>query len=768
MPATVMADPQTSLMAPIPVNTPAPANQNTAANNEPAPAPTPAPAKAPVATQPKETTLTPVIPGPPKNDPNFESSPKDPTIPETSSTQPAQSPEQPSVDPTMPSDSVHTQSSQSNNAGPGDAADLGTPKDPNQASSHGPAVPQQSKAMQSPDDSNGNLQITAHPGVNQDESQVNTADPAPPANTKPTPHSGSNNGDTQKAADPGKISTQPDNSLPNYDPSNVSPDQMSQLDNALTPGHQASAAPGQNTPEQQNSSSGTLPYADKPQQSGNDPPKAPSQNAPEQQNNPEGTAKTPSQDNPQQKDDAAGGFQSPNKAQAPNDSLPEATGQATPQQQNPPAASPPSDKSQQPNNGSPEGPAPNSHKQQYNSPESSPALPATMILVASHAVVVEPSGVHVDGSKVQSQEGPVSFSGGAAINYGNSIVLGSQIYNIPNATPAPTTVIAGHVVSPVANGAVINGNTITKGAAAVTVSGTPVSVDSSNQIHIDNSPYQLPATNPAPTITLPNGAAAAVASNGVSVHGTTITAGASAVTISGTPVSLDFSQNLIYGGTAVGLASYTASLANPVFAVGQVTTVNNQPVVQLTNGVSIAGTTLTPGAPAIAVSGTRIALGSSALVIGSSSVAYAPPGPASDSLVTTIAGQEIKANPSAVVLESATLMPGASGVVIGGTPVALDTAGGLVVGSSTVALGSASLSTGLGGLILSGLGAGGMPSTMSPSLTPANSSIPTGTQGAARTTTSAFTGGASHLARWVEWKMVVVMVMVITMMSRFV
>lgn len=733
MPAAVMADLQTTLAAPIADNSQVPPVQTVEANKEQAPAP----ASTAVAPQPQKTTLAlapPVIPVPKKDDPASESRSKDPTALEASSTQPAQK-------------------------GSGKVADPGVSNDPKQAEDAGPSATPELNQVQSPDTSNGNPQTTVDPNANKDAFFPKGAIPALPVATKPIQNS---NGNSQKAADPGQGSKQPDNPLPSFDPSNVDSDQMSQLDKALAPGYQASATPVKNVPQQQTSSPGALPSSDTSHQSDNDPSKSSGQNPSDQQNNPESTVKSPSQDSPQQQGNPASGSHSPNQGQKPDNNTPGASVQVTPQQPNSTPGSTPTDSGTS-NSGSP-GTLGGNSPQQLNSPGGSPVTPATTISIASHAVVVGPSGVHVDGSKVQYQEGPVSVPGGAAINNGNSIVLGSQIYNIPSATPPPTTIMAGHVVSPVTNGAIINGDTITQGAAAATVSGTPVSVDSGSKIYIDDTAYQLPSVKPAPTTILPNGAAAAVVSNGISVHGTTITAGASAVTISGTVVSLDSSQNLIYGGTAVALPTAPASVPNPGLTAGQVATINDLPVVQLTNGVSIAGTTLTPGASAIIISGTPIAFGSSALVIGSSSFAFAVPSPGSDSLVTTIAGQVINANPSALVLASTTLTPGASGVTISGTPVALDTAGDLVVGSNTVTLGSGSSSTGLGGLILSGLGAGGSASTISPSIAQGNSSIPIGTQSTTSTTASTFAGGSNCLSGVPEWKTVMIVVMVITMM----
>ena len=133
---------------------------------------------------------------------------------------------------------------------------------------------------------------------------------------------------------------------------------------------------------------------------------------------------------------------------------------------------------------------------------------------------------------------------------------------------------------------------------------------------------------------------------------------------------------------------------------GQTTIINNQVVQPLPYGISIAGTTLIPEAPPITVSGTPIYYASSALVIGISTVPLTPGNPTS--ITTAIGGEVITVSPSEIIIAGTALMPGALGVIVGGTLVSLNTAGQLIVGSETTALRSGG--TGLGGLVMAGLG----------------------------------------------------------------
>ena len=103
------------------------------------------------------------------------------------------------------------------------------------------------------------------------------------------------------------------------------------------------------------------------------------------------------------------------------------------------------------------------------------------------------------------------------------------------------------------------------------------------------------------------------------------------------------------------------------------------------NAVGIAGATLTPEAPAVTVSGTPISLGSNALVIGTNTITLNQPRPA-DPFITYVASYPITAAPDAVEVAETTLHPGDPGVKIDGTVVSLDVGGHLVLGSKTIAL----------------------------------------------------------------------------------
>ena len=168
--------------------------------------------------------------------------------------------------------------------------------------------------------------------------------------------------------------------------------------------------------------------------------------------------------------------------------------------------------------------------------------------VGGHTVVAGSPGVYVDGSKVSPDGVPVNIHGGAMIDYGNSIAFGNEILHFPSPTPSPTT-IDGFTITDLPNGVLIDKAIITPGAAPLTLSGQPISLDTSGFIHIGSASYHLTNSTLNP-ITLADGAIATPLPDGVSVQGIILHAGAPPVTIAGTVVSFDTSSNLIVGYTA--------------------------------------------------------------------------------------------------------------------------------------------------------------------------------------------------------------------------
>ena len=370
----------------------------------------------------------------------------------------------------------------------------------------------------------------------------------------------------------------------------------------------------------------------------------------------------------------------------------------------------------------------------YSRPATQPIPTETTLSLGGHVVVAGQSDVHVDSVEVNPSQPPASISRGAAINQGNSIVVASQILHLPTLIQLSTTVIAGQTIVPISDGALVQGISVTS-PSPVVISGTTVSVDKSH-LYIGSKSYPLPTANPTPVTTLANGAIALPMPNAVSIYGTTLTAGAPAATFSGIAVSLDSSSNLIFDGTTQALPSFP----KPTLKTVQVTTVNSVAIQLLPTGISVAGTTLTPGAPPITASGSLVSLGSTVLAIGTSSVPVSFGSP--QSLITTIGGQVITAAPSAVKIGSVTLSPGAPGTTLGGTSVSLGSGGSLVVGSRTVVLGAPTGS--LGGLIVGGFGSGESTANGSSAV----GVVPTNANNGTNSGVQSFEGKAARLRRF--------------------
>lgn len=220
---------------------------------------------------------------------------------------------------------------------------------------------------------------------------------------------------------------------------------------------------------------------------------------------------------------------------------------------------------------------------------------------------------------------------------------------------------------------VVAGQTITPGAPPITVSGTPISLNSAaTQVVIGSNTLDLtPATAP-PLLSFDSQIFTANSASDYIIDGQTLVPGAPALTISNTPISLapDGSKVVIGGSTETLRPGPTL----PPLIIGSQTFTANEA------GAYIIGSqTLTPGASGIVVPGSLLAPGASASVF-------------------TVAGQVFTANPTAFSIDGTTISAGGPGVTISGIPVALQASGLLDVGKSTITLASAKHSDGLGAL----------------------------------------------------------------------
>lgn len=94
---------------------------------------------------------------------------------------------------------------------------------------------------------------------------------------------------------------------------------------------------------------------------------------------------------------------------------------------------------------------------------------------------------------------------------------------------------------------------------------------------------------------------------------------------------------------------------------------------------------MNPGDPGVTIGGTPLALNKAGyLVLGSKTLPLASG--LAETITTTIAGKAITANPTAITMKSTTLRTGDPGVTVDRTAVALDKSGRLLIGSKTISL----------------------------------------------------------------------------------
>ena len=308
------------------------------------------------------------------------------------------------------------------------------------------------------------------------------------------------------------------------------------------------------------------------------------------------------------------------------------------------------------------------------------------------------------------------------------VVDGSTTPLSPGQTPVITLGSQPVAASP-ASQYVLGGRTLVPGAAAITISGTPISVPTDgNAVIVGGSTIAIPDTaGPVlPVITLGNqvitatsasqfllgdqtlvpGAPAitvaaparAVAAFGpsptaitvgsevftpnptaFSIDGTTISAAGPGVTVDGTSISLGPSGILNIGGSTISLPVNEASPTAYTIG-GQVFTPNP-------TAFSIDGTTISAGGHGAMVDGTLVSLGPSGLLeIGSSTISLGLNAASPIPTAYTIGNQVFTPNPTAFPIDGTTISAGGPGVTIDGTVVSLGTSGILDIGSSTISL----------------------------------------------------------------------------------
>ena len=277
---------------------------------------------------------------------------------------------------------------------------------------------------------------------------------------------------------------------------------------------------------------------------------------------------------------------------------------------------------------------------------------------------------------------------------------------------------------------VLGGRTLVPGAAAITVSGTPISMPTEgNAVIIGESTVAIPNTPgavlpeitlgnrvitansasqfllgdqtlapgaPAITVAAPAGAIAAFGPSpkaltvggkvftpnplAFAIDGTTISAGGPGMTVDGTPIRLGPSGILDIGGSTMSLP--VSEVSPTAYTIGaQVFTPNP-------TAFSIYGTTISAGGSGATVDGTVVSLGPSGLLeIGSSTISLGVEAASPTPTAYTAGNQIFTPNPTAFLIDGTTISVGGPGATVDGTVVSLGPSGLLEIGSSTISLG---------------------------------------------------------------------------------
>ena len=293
-------------------------------------------------------------------------------------------------------------------------------------------------------------------------------------------------------------------------------------------------------------------------------------------------------------------------------------------------------------------------------------------------------------------------SGGGVIIASTTLQQGQQttIAGTPLSVGKGQIVIAGSTIplpllsaGPIIT--LVNGDIISAGGQAATVSGTTVALAPNNNALVVNgktSPFPPP---PTPILTVAD-QTITPAPAGFAIGGQSVLPGGPAVTLAGSTFSLPSGgKSLIVNGKATPLPSAPMS----VFKVG------SQTLTAAPTGFAIGGQSVLPGGPAVTFAGTTFSLpsGGNALIVNGKPT----PLPSAPVSVFKVGSQTFTAAPTGFAVGTQSVSPGASAVTVDGTLVSLGSSE-LVIGTSTVPLGSAAQAGdgALGSLIIYGIGGG--------------------------------------------------------------
>ena len=333
------------------------------------------------------------------------------------------------------------------------------------------------------------------------------------------------------------------------------------------------------------------------------------------------------------------------------------------------------------------------------------ASATAMTTRSSTTSVVTPVIADASDTKIElpASESPSPSSGIPASHVGNAPPVIISLPDTTSTIPPPVLTILNSVIAANSISQYQYDTQVLTPGGQITVSGTTISLAPFGTALIVNGVTRsvTPVASSLPLDITIGGTVVAPNSAGAYTFGTQILSPGGQITVSGTPISL------VPSATAIVVAGSTRA----IFPAIQPHLVTVNGIVVTPNAASdyiIASQTLVPGGPAITISGTPYSLAPLAQHTTVADTAYITS--STDVLIfptLTIDGSAITINAaSEYIVGTQTIVAGGPVVTISGMPYSLaPSASFLVEGGSTESLAVQTSTVGLGGYIISGLGA---------------------------------------------------------------
>ena len=254
-------------------------------------------------------------------------------------------------------------------------------------------------------------------------------------------------------------------------------------------------------------------------------------------------------------------------------------------------------------------------------PAHAPSAP-THAVVATSAFALPSAGassITIGGSMV-SINGPAATISGTPVSLGSdALVIGTSTYSL--ATEPATGTLAGQTIPELQNPPetfAIHGTTLTPGDQHVTISGTPIFVNPSGDLVVGTSTvdHSLITTTPV----LPSSDVGIVSDNAIELDSGRISVdGLTLMTVLGTPVSVNPAGDLVVGTSTIHNPFMTAT---PILPPPHLTTVGGKSIIFNSINAVIDGVTLTSDGLVTTLFGTQVSIGSLGLIVGTSMIAF--------------------------------------------------------------------------------------------------------------------------------------------------